>query len=103
MLADVARVMGERLRKTDVLGRLGGDEFAVILPEVSAEQARQVVASLIEIVGVHADLLLGPRVQIAASIGLAMYDGQTSMHDLIANADAEMYEAKFGARDTPKL
>ncbi len=103
LLADIARVMGERLRDTDVLGRLGGDEFAVILPEVSAEQARQVVASLIEIVGVHAELLLGRRVRTAASIGLAMYDGQTSMHDLLANADAEMYEAKFGARNTPNL
>jgi len=103
LLADIARVMGERLRKPDVLGRLGGDEFAVILPEVSGEQARQVVASLIKIVGVHAELLLGHRVRTAASIGLAMYDGQTSMHDLLANADAEMYEAKAGARNTPKL
>ena len=103
LLAGIARVMGEHLRKTDVLGRLGGDEFAVVLPEVSGEQARQVVASLIEIVGVHAELLLGHRVRTAASIGLAMYDGQTSMHDLLANADAEMYEAKAGARNTPKL
>ena len=100
LLADIARVMGERLRSTDVLGRLGGDEFAVVLPEVSGEQARQVVASLIEIVGVHAELLLGHRVRTAASIGLAMYDGQTSMHDLLATADARMYEAKAGARNT---
>lgn len=103
LLADIARVMSERLRKTDVLGRLGGDEFAVVLPEASGEQARQVVASLIEIVGVHAELLLGRRVRIAVSIGLAMYDGQTSMHDLLANADAEMYEVKAGARNTPNL
>jgi len=47
---------------------------------------------------VHAELLLGHRVRTAMSIGLAMYDGQTSMHDLLANADAEMYEAKAAAR-----
>ncbi|MBA3338419.1 MAG: PAS domain S-box protein [Geodermatophilaceae bacterium] len=103
LLADMARVMGERLRKTDALGRLGGDEFAVILPEVSVEQARQVVASLIELVGVRAELLLGRRVRIAASIGLVMYDGQTAMHDLLAKADAEMYDAKIGARTTPSV
>jgi len=39
----------------------------------------------------------------ASSDWLAMYDGQTSMHDLLANADAEMYEAKAGACNTPKL
>ncbi|MGK5682163.1 diguanylate cyclase domain-containing protein [Actinoplanes sp. URMC 104] len=79
-----------------VVGRMGGDEFVVICREVTGpEHARRVAAGLLTALeGGGADFdgqLLTPQ----ASVGVAWAPrGTAEADELIARADAAMYEAK---------
>lgn len=46
VLRSLARMLTQRLRKTDIIGRLGGEEFGVILPGTRAESALKVLEGL---------------------------------------------------------
>jgi len=103
VLGDIASAMAARVRVCDVFGRMGGDEFLAVLPqtdrrqaEILAERLRQAVADY------QLDLADGQRIDfVRASIGIAAYpiNGE-SMRDVIAAADAAVYEAKRRGGDT---
>ena len=78
------------LRETDTLARYGGEEFAVALPGCSAEVAETVLERLRE---------QTPEGQ-TCSVGIAELAPGESDADLLARADAALYEAKRAGRDT---
>ncbi len=78
----------------DTLARLGGDEFAMLLDEADADAAlaatRRFAAALAEPVEID-----GVRLQVEASIGIALYPGHgTELDLLLEHADVAMYAAK---------
>jgi diguanylate cyclase (GGDEF)-like protein/PAS domain S-box-containing protein len=91
----VAQALTETLRGTDVSGRLGGDEFGIILPETDAGGAEIVARKLVDTVRERARDLAS-EVKPAASIGIAVYDPESSLskNEVLAAADRAMYEAK---------
>lgn len=89
-----ARIEGA-VRTSDLVARLGGDEFAIIVPGVlgpddAGRIATKLVAALVEPFEID-----GRRVQVGASIGIALYplDG-IEPDTLVAAADEAMYRAK---------
>jgi diguanylate cyclase (GGDEF)-like protein len=101
LIALIADALRRRLRESDVLARLGGDEFAVLLPQVDADGARAVAASVVEDLRGHArGGGGGPLRPVTASVGVVLVDGTASGADeLLTNADLAMYEAKEAGRD----
>ena len=102
LLARVAGAMAARLRDSDVVGRIGGDEFAVVLPRAGVDQARIVAIDLIHAVGSEGVAGTdGRRLRATASIGIRAFGpGDTARPaDLLAQADAAMYEAKGSGRN----
>jgi diguanylate cyclase (GGDEF)-like protein len=103
----VLRTVSERLkaavRSEDFVARFGGDEFVVLVTrlellradETTMKIANDILASLIQPLDVE-----GSRVNMPASIGIAMYpqDGRDAA-DLIKNADAAMDAAKASGRN----
>ena len=96
---ELLRAVGERLsgelRASDTCARVGGDEFVVILTGPAgtaggAEVAERLTRSLDQ------PFQLGDRtVTVTASIGIAWADEQVvSFDQLVARADAAMYDAK---------
>ncbi|GIE30756.1 hypothetical protein Ait01nite_038010 [Actinoplanes italicus] len=84
------------LRDGDLLGRLGGDEFAAVLTGVTdADDVHVRAARLMEDMSRPFDLP-DQRVSIGASIGVALGGPGTAADDLMAAADARMYEVKRG-------
>ncbi|PRY10824.1 putative bifunctional diguanylate cyclase/phosphodiesterase [Kineococcus rhizosphaerae] len=91
------QVVGQLLQAAPepaVVARLGGDELALVLPGTAGE------AAVADVVAVHAAMvrsyvLLGHRVHVAASLGVASFpvDAQRPS-DLLRCADIAMYEAK---------
>jgi diguanylate cyclase (GGDEF)-like protein/PAS domain S-box-containing protein len=88
LLAATATAWRPVLRATDTLARYGGEEFAVLLPHSDEEGAMTVVGRLLEVVP------LGQT----ASAGVAVWDGKESACELLARADAALYEAKGAGR-----
>ena len=99
-LQAVARGVSGLLRGSDLRCRYGGDEFLVILPETPiagaaqvAENVRQAISSL--------DLSTGkPRQRLTCSIGVAAAaEGELEPEQVIARADAALYNAKRAGRN----
>jgi len=99
LLCVVAGRLVASVRPTDTVARLGGDEFAVLLEDVDLETTNRLVERL------EADLrplihLQDAERTIRASIGIAMAMENTSADDILRNADAAMYAAKMGGKDS---
>jgi diguanylate cyclase (GGDEF)-like protein len=82
------------LRDSDTFARLGGDELGILLPSASVEDAVALAAR------VHESLeepfgLLGLPVEVAASLGIAVYpEHGEDVDTLLQRADVAMYVAK---------
>lgn len=97
----VAQTLRKQLRPKDSLVRFGGEEFVVVLPELTAEEARgigeRLRVGLEQVDDFYSPLGILPGVTI--SIGLALMNPQDSLQSLIARADAALYQAKQQGRN----
>jgi diguanylate cyclase (GGDEF)-like protein len=100
VLADIAQVLRDRARVTDVLARLGGDEFAVVLPCCEIAEAQSVADEIAAAVRAHFSSAEGVR-PLTASIGIAPFGTgrRLSYEAVLARADAAMYAAKASGGD----
>ncbi len=101
LIQQVARLVRENIRPSDVAYRYGGDEFFVLLPEPPPEGARAVADRLARVVAA-APLRVGPEhvVYPTVSIGLAAYpDHGRTAEEVVAAADHALYAAKRAGRD----
>jgi diguanylate cyclase (GGDEF)-like protein len=102
VIKGLARLLKQRLRKTDIVGRYGGEEFALILPQ---SQSSAVVKKLDEIRRGFSKLLhrsADPTIEFSAtfSIGLAQLNKDIRTVDqLVQAADQALYLAKEEGRN----
>lgn len=99
VLRNFAELARGRMRDLDFVARFGGEEFAVVLPGATPEQARLVCDRLREVVAETAVIAGGQRIRVTVSGGVAPYDGGTTSEQVLAAADAALYEAKRAGRD----
>jgi two-component system, cell cycle response regulator len=100
VLKEVARLIGSRIRREDVLARYGGEEFALVLPEIDhrgalvmAEKARKLVEK---------QLFTFDEVRIPVTISAGVASLQKKKDDgpeLVRRADEKLYEAKKAGRN----
>lgn len=93
----LARVLQQGTRGIDLAARIGGEEFAVILTETNLSGAVEVAERLRVTLKSTEIQSVG---QIAASFGVAECPSQAeTARELVARADAALYEAKREGRD----
>jgi diguanylate cyclase (GGDEF)-like protein len=105
----VLRAISDRfkaqLREGDLIGRFGGEEFAVLLPHTAATEARRVAERLRgriadEPIAVGDSRDTSVLVDITVSVGVAeLADAGQDLDELLAAADAALYEAKNAGRN----
>jgi diguanylate cyclase (GGDEF)-like protein len=101
VLREIATLIGDNIRGSDLFGRYGGEEFMLILPETTPEEATVLAEHLRQIVMQH-PLLMAPRqpLQVTISVGVAGDVGSQLQADrLVDQADAAMYAAKSLGRN----
>lgn len=98
-LQQVATILTEAVRRSDMVFRHGGEEFLVLLPETDLEGA----AALAEKIRAAASSRLfgdGEHVfSLTLSVGAANLCGNESGNDMIARADLALYQAKEQGRN----
>jgi two-component system cell cycle response regulator len=99
-LIDVASLLKETYRDSDLVGRIGGDEFCVLLIG-SDREAQTSVKRLQKAVEGHNRTANRPY-ELSLSIGMAAFspDAPCSVADLMNKADEAMYEDKRGNEDS---
>jgi diguanylate cyclase (GGDEF)-like protein/PAS domain S-box-containing protein len=99
VLLAVSQRVRPLLRDGDTLARLGGDEFAVLCEEVAHAGEAAVVGHRILSAFDSPFDVNGTDVYISTSIGVAVAEGpRTDPDQLLADADAAMYQAKDKGR-----
>ena len=88
------------LRQSDVIGRYGGEEFVVILSSADTAAARPIAERILERVADIRVAGFGEPIRLTCSIGVAGSDSFGVWgEELIARADAAVYEAKNAGRN----
>ncbi len=99
-LQDLAAILRESCRQTDLIARYGGEEFTVILPETPASGAIVVAERIRHAVERESKTRLRFQRPLTVSIGVAVYpwDGD-SPQALLARADERLYRAKAAGKN----
>jgi diguanylate cyclase (GGDEF)-like protein len=100
LLRQVAHRLKSTLRGTDVLARFGGDEFAIIQAGCDDQRAGSInLAARIAKLIAEPFLLMGQRVEIGTSIGIAMAPEHGSdQEQLLKKVDLALYRSKSAGR-----
>lgn len=104
VLVEYARRLRTSVRGTDTVARLAGDEFVVILEEVGTQEtAARVARKIVGQINASAFRIDGRALDVTTSIGVAFHpavDASVTAEQLLARADAALYDAKAAGRNT---
>jgi diguanylate cyclase (GGDEF)-like protein/PAS domain S-box-containing protein len=104
LLREFARRLQQSVRSTDTVARLGGDEFVVILEGLHSDEEPRFVARKI-LAGIDRPFDIdGGLSRVTTSVGVAFHTAASEgPADLLARADAALYQAKAAGRNTYRL
>lgn len=95
----LARLLQQRLRRSDIIGRCGGEEFGILMPGCSLEHAERILQSLRENFAATPFHFNGQLVHATFSAGAALMDGRVPAEQLVSQADHALYRAKQAGRN----
>ena len=94
LLQAVSARLQPLLRPGDTFGRLGGDEFVVVSDRIPNDRAAVGIAERLAAALAEPFEFDAARIEVTASIGVALGDSETDADRLLANADRAMYAVK---------
>ncbi|NVK25848.1 MAG: EAL domain-containing protein, partial [Gammaproteobacteria bacterium] len=99
VLKEVAAILSQRLRKSDVLCRVGGDEFVILLVDTQIDDAVTIGNNICKQIA-DAHFHFGKNsYKISASIGVSEVDGNATGPEYLRQADIALYVAKNKGRN----
>ncbi|BAU56899.1 diguanylate cyclase [Halorhodospira halochloris] len=102
-LRSVAGMLGESVRRADLLARAGGEEFYILSLGLDLEGAKKFAERIRTSLEQLEVRYAGQRIAISASIGVASFSPPPSVEVLVEAADLAMYAAKKSGRNNVKL
>ncbi len=101
LLVTVAGILTRCSREMDTVARLSGDEFTIIVDNITGQKDLDSLCWRILDTLKLPQQIMGREVFISASIGTATFpQDDVDPNNLLVKADAAMYEAKRGGRNT---
>jgi diguanylate cyclase (GGDEF)-like protein len=94
-LIDVATILKDTFRSSDIIARMGGDEFAILAIDTTGIYPEIIMSRLQNQIDTH-NKSGNRRYKISISMGTAYYDPDNtcSLDELMSRADTLMYEQK---------
>ncbi len=99
VLKQIAGILRRDLRALDIPARYGGEEFAVILPGTPVDEALIVAKRICFHCRGNAVRLDDRDLVVTASVGVAGWQKDDTMDDVVARADEMMYVGKRAGKD----
>mgnify|MGYP001809729327 CR=1 FL=1 len=100
VLKEIANIVSESFRKTDMIYRYGGEELAVILTETSLENSLIPLERLKNKIAKHKFAYNNDETNVTISIGLSANNTNILTHEaLVECADKALYKAKQSGRN----
>ena len=96
----VAEIITSRTREVDISGRWGGEEFMVICPQTGIKGARELAEELRVAVANHE---FGEVGEVTCSFGVAEYNRNEAVEDMLLRVDTALYQSKKEGRDRVSL
>ncbi len=100
-LQKIAQIISNNLlASSDTISRYGGEEFAILIPNVNPDKIKIIAKRLCEAVQQAQIPNLGSHFgTLTISIGCAIMQNQETEEDIIARADAALYQAKHNGKN----
>ena len=101
VLRELAAILKEVARETDLPARYGGEEFIIFMPKTRLPEVLQAGERLRKAVERKAFAAPSPLLRCTVSIGIADFRPgfEGSEQEVIRRADQALYEAKRGGRN----
>lgn len=103
VLRHVAQAIGACVRGNDFMARYGGEEFIVVIDKPDANKLHAVAERVRQSIESHSFVLDKKQVSITASVGAVLMgpvlETEGVAEQVVAGADAAMYEAKSQGRN----
>ncbi len=87
------------IRQYDSLGRYGGEEFLLVQPEISESEAVTMIERLKEKVLEERFYGGGIELRVTFSAGIASWERQANLDDMVRRADCALYAAKNAGKN----
>lgn len=97
VLKDIADVLTNNLRKSDVICRWGGEEFVVVLPRCDIVQAPQVIEKVKK--ALNDKVMSSKQISITMSFGIVSLSNEEPIECILKRADDLLYLAKENGRN----
>jgi diguanylate cyclase (GGDEF)-like protein/PAS domain S-box-containing protein len=100
LLKEVAAIVRDSLRETDILARIGGDEFGMLLKNCTLEDALDIMENVMGMIRTINNDSWGLTFEVSASIGVTVLDSAAeSITAVMRRADLACYAAKDHGRN----
>lgn len=97
VLRQVAAVMAESVRSTDLLVRMGGDEFLLVMDDTDQQNAR-ILAERMCLAIDELDIWADSETKLGVSIGLGQWEKDEELDAWMERVDDILYHAKANGR-----
>jgi diguanylate cyclase (GGDEF)-like protein len=102
-IMEIAGILRESFRQSDIIARIGGDEFAILQYENTTGNVNTIINRLQSNIVLHNERNKG-EYNLSISIGISVCEpgGAYSLNELIDQADSIMYEQKKKKKAQPR-
>jgi len=99
VLQQMAIILKDSIRDTDLTARIGGEEFCIVFPNTGIETSMTLANKLRQAIATHAFHTQGGKLDVTVSIGVSEHAGKASHGDTFKAADQALYLSKKHGRN----